>query len=277
MTETDRHNLGATSLLAAALAAVQAELPAVRKGETGEIAGTTRDGRAYKYNYRYADLASVAQAIMPLLGKNGLSFTAWTVMTDAGFILRYSLLHESGEHLDGEWPLPKDATPQQLGSHITYARRYSLCAVTGVAPDEDDDAAAAEAHARQRPADNTPSHGEPDMAKMEEALDIMAAATDKKEMATAWKWAGGYWLHYAQVPGAQDGYTYKDAWKDRMDLLNAETARSAGLGEETGEPQVAPAATGEEVQDNPDAEEAMHAAAENAVAEGLDGEKVEPT
>ncbi len=226
MTETDRHDLGPTSLLAAALASVQAELPAVRKGETGEIAGTTRDGRDYRYKYRYADLASVAQAIMPLLGKNGLAFTAWTVMTDAGFILRYSLLHESGEHLDGEWPLPKDATPQQLGSHITYARRYSLCAVTGVAPDDDDDAAAAEAHARQHDTSQPGPQAEPDLSKMEEALNIMATASDKKEMAAAWKWAGQHRLHYATVPGAAEGYTYKDAWKDRLDLLKSETERA---------------------------------------------------
>lgn len=270
MTDTDRQD---TAQLAAALAAVQAELPPVRKGETGEISGTTRDGRAYKYNYRYADLASVAQAIMPLLGKNGLAFTAWTVMTDGGFILRYSLLHESGQHLDGEWPLPKDATPQQLGSHITYARRYSLCAVTGVAPDDDDDAAAAETYARQGPATQSqPPRTEPDMSKLAEALNILDAASNKKEMYDAWVWAGNFGLHYAQVPGAQDGFTYKDAWKDRKDLLAAEVARAAGLGEEAGEPKVAP---GEETQDTPDAEEAMHAAAENAVAEGLDGEATE--
>lgn len=128
--------------LATALAAVQSELPRIRKDQTAEV--PTKTGG--KYSYTYADLASVSAQVLPLLGKHGLSFTAWPTLPPAdrrGFILRYQLLHESGEHLDGEYPLPVDASAQALGSAITYARRYCLCAVTGVSPDDDDDAAAA--------------------------------------------------------------------------------------------------------------------------------------
>jgi hypothetical protein len=140
-------------MLAAALAAVQQELPAIRKAETGEVSGTTKEGKAYRYTYSYADLAAVSAAIMPLLGKNGLAFTAWPTTVDGRLVLRYHLLHSSGERMDGEYPLPGGdrVTAQQLGSAITYARRYCLCAVTGVAPDDDDDAAAADgAKAQQR-------------------------------------------------------------------------------------------------------------------------------
>jgi hypothetical protein len=133
--------------LAAALAAVQAELPPIRKAETGEVSGTTKDGKHYSYKYSYADLAAVSAAVMPLLGKNGLAFTAWPTAVDNRLLLRYYLLHESGERMDGEYPLPTGGTAQQLGSAITYARRYCLCAVTGVAPDDDDDAAAADGKA----------------------------------------------------------------------------------------------------------------------------------
>jgi hypothetical protein len=141
--------------LAAALAAVQLELPSIRKAETGEVSGTNKDGKFFSYKYSYADLAAVSAAIMPLLGKNGLAFTAWPTSTLRGLALRYHLIHKSGEHMDGEYPLPAGdrVTAQQLGSAITYARRYCLCAVTGVAPDDDDDAAAAEGQKASRRAE----------------------------------------------------------------------------------------------------------------------------
>lgn len=140
--------------LAAALAAVQSELPRVRKSETGEVKGTTKDGKYYSYEYSYADLASVSAAVLPLLGKHGLAFTAWPTTTPRGFLLRYSLLHESGEMMTGEYPLPVDVkSPQAMGSAITYARRYALCSVIGVSPDDDDDAAAAEGAKASRRAD----------------------------------------------------------------------------------------------------------------------------
>lgn len=141
--------------LAAALAAVQQELPPIRKAETGKVSGTTKDGKQYSYEYSYADLAAVSAAVMPLLGKNGLAFTTWPTTVDGRLVLRYHLVHESGERMDGEYPLPPadKATAQQLGSAITYARRYCLCAVTGVAPDDDDDAAAADGAKAQRRAE----------------------------------------------------------------------------------------------------------------------------
>lgn len=131
--------------LFAALAALQAELPRVGKSADAKIPG--KDGKQ-GYAYRYADLADVANAIMPLLGRHGLAFTAKPTMVDGEFGLAYALAHSSGESDGGFYPLPnpKETAPQQVGSAITYARRYCLCAVTGVAPDgDDDDAGAAQA------------------------------------------------------------------------------------------------------------------------------------
>ena len=142
--------------LAAALAALQAELPAVPKTKTAKVKGTTRDGRTFDYEYKYADLADVSAAVMPLMGKHGLSFTSQpTLREDGRFGLAYQLLHASGELIDGWYPLDDRMTPQQIGGHITYARRYCLCAVTGVAAEEDTDAQGAETQAakpgRQKP------------------------------------------------------------------------------------------------------------------------------
>lgn len=142
--------------LVAALAKVQSEIPDVEKDKIGRV----RSEKA-NYTYRYADLSAVTDAILPLLGKNGLAWVTQPTMTDHGFVLRYTLLHESGESIYGEYPLPDPARvgPQQVGSALTYARRYCLCAVTGVAPGEDDDdAAAADAqwYRSQQEADRPP-------------------------------------------------------------------------------------------------------------------------
>lgn len=143
MSETGPDSTGRLeSPLAAALARVQAQLPKLGKDETGKVKGVTKDGKPFEYEYSYADLASVSRAVFPLLGANGLAFTAFPTVVDRGFVLRYSLLHEDGEVMSGDYPLA-GTTAQQRGSEITYARRYCLCAVTGIAPDEDDDAAAA--------------------------------------------------------------------------------------------------------------------------------------
>ena len=134
-----------TPSLASALAAVQAGLPAIHKGETAKV--ETKGGGSYSYTY--ADLASISAALLPLLARHGLSFIAKPTVTDTGaFVLAYSLLHVSGQREDGSYTLPSGGTPQQVGSAITYARRYTLCAVTGVAP-EDDDGQAAEQGARE--------------------------------------------------------------------------------------------------------------------------------
>lgn len=128
------------SPLAAALAAFQSELPTVAKLKTGDI--QTKSGGSYSYDY--AALEDISPVVLPLLGKQGLSWSCSPTMEGEHFTLRYSLAHSGGEAIVGAYPLPDPAitTPQQIGSAITYARRYSLCAVTGVAPGGDDDDAA---------------------------------------------------------------------------------------------------------------------------------------
>lgn len=132
--------------LVAALAAFQAELPKLRKDESAKVTGESQSGAKVSYSYGYADLAQVTEVVSVALGKQGLAFTSFPTMGEKSFVLAYALTHESGEERTGEWPLPNpmQAKPQQLGSAITYARRYALMAVTNTFPDkEDDDGASA--------------------------------------------------------------------------------------------------------------------------------------
>jgi hypothetical protein len=124
--------------LAAALAAAQALIPPVKRDQEARI-----DAIKGSYKYRYAELCSVLDAIRVPLASHGLSVTSIPVHDDHGLTLRTVLLHTSGQFLAGEFPILCDLSrPQVVGSWITYARRYSISALVGVAT-EDDDAATA--------------------------------------------------------------------------------------------------------------------------------------
>lgn len=115
--------------IAEALSRVQGELKPIRRNTEGQVGQRKR---------KYADLAAVTEAVYPLLGKYGLSFSAKPTLRDGRFVLAYTLRHVSGEEDAGDWPLNGGGS-QQIGSEITYARRYCLCAITGAAPEGEDD------------------------------------------------------------------------------------------------------------------------------------------
>src|SRR5690606_39576014 len=117
-----------TPNLAAALAAVQAQLPEIRKGETAVV--PTKSGG--KYTFSYANLADVSKVVQPLVIRHGLAWITQPTTRDGRFVLAYELRHVSGEAISGEYPLPDRGKPQEIGSAITFARRYTLCSVTGV-------------------------------------------------------------------------------------------------------------------------------------------------
>lgn len=136
MTETTIETPGRPTIgaLAKALAAFQAEMPTVPKSHTATVKSDKGS-----YSYTYAGLADVSEAAMPLLAKHGLSFST----LPSGQALVGMLLHESGESLTASLPI-NGATPQQIGSSLTYMRRYLLGCMTGVVTDDDDDGQLAE-------------------------------------------------------------------------------------------------------------------------------------
>ena len=107
-----------TSDLLSALHDLQQHLPTVAKANTADTG---------KYKYKYADLIDVQAAIFPLLDKYNLTWTTAPTLTPQGFALHYALRHVSGEAIEGDYYLPS-GTPQEIGSAITYARRYAALA-----------------------------------------------------------------------------------------------------------------------------------------------------
>jgi hypothetical protein len=92
---------------------------------------------------RYADLASVWDAIREALTANGLCVVQRPRTDGRAIVLRTELLHVSGQWMASELPIlvaeGRESDPRVIGSALTYARRYSLSAIAGIAQDDDDD------------------------------------------------------------------------------------------------------------------------------------------
>jgi hypothetical protein len=123
----------------------------------GQMRNAVKDTANTFFKSKYADLASVVEAIREALSTNGIAYTQHVVPTDAEEVcIETFLMHASGEWMScGVLALPViKADAQGYGSAMTYARRYGLSAAVGVAPEEDDGNAAANAKpsARQQEA-----------------------------------------------------------------------------------------------------------------------------
>ena len=105
----------------------------------GVIRGAIKDSNNPFFKSTYADLSSVWDACREPLAKNGLSVTQLTDVTEKGIAIETILMHSSGEWISGRLDMPlSKQDPQGVGSAITYARRYTLAAIVGVAPEDDD-------------------------------------------------------------------------------------------------------------------------------------------
>ena len=92
------------------------------------------------FRSKFADLASVREAVLPTYAKHGIAVIQTSGVAESGFGLTTTLVHaESGGTISTWWPLPLEGKPQELGSALTYARRYSLGTIAGIATEDDDD------------------------------------------------------------------------------------------------------------------------------------------
>ena len=96
------------------------------------------------FKSRYATLASVWEACRAALSANGLAVTQIIDVDEGRLTLETTLMHSSGQEVVSHYPItPVKNDPQGIGSALTYARRYSLSALVGVASEEEDDGNAA--------------------------------------------------------------------------------------------------------------------------------------
>jgi hypothetical protein len=119
------------------------ELAAAMAKAQGEMKGALKDSSNPFFKSKYADLSAVMEAIREPFAKNGLAYVQSTRMEGERLIMETTIIHSSNQWWSTEYPVtPKEFSPQAIGSAITYARRYSLSSIAGVAQVDDDGEAA---------------------------------------------------------------------------------------------------------------------------------------
>lgn len=119
------------------------EIGAALAKAQGAIENATKDKANPFFKSTYADLAGVWDACRAALSANGLSVVQTPEQSDKGVLVSTMLLHSSGQWISGSYLMPVSKfDAQSIGSAITYARRYALAAMVGVAPEDDDGNAA---------------------------------------------------------------------------------------------------------------------------------------
>jgi ERF superfamily len=129
--------------LASALAKAQAELINPEKSLTATIR-TGRPGDRER-SFRYAPLSSGLDIVRKTLGQHEIAtLQTTTIDQSAGMVnLTTTLAHASGEWIASDWPvcpIAETANPQRMGAALTYARRYALFTLVGIAGEDDLDA-----------------------------------------------------------------------------------------------------------------------------------------
>jgi ERF superfamily len=129
--------------LASALAKAQSELVNPEKSLTATI----QNGRAGEgeRTFRYAPLSSGLDIVRKTLGQHEIATVQTTAIDQAAGIVNLTtvLAHASGEWIASDWPvcpIADMATPRRMGAALTYARRYALFTLVGIAGEDDLDA-----------------------------------------------------------------------------------------------------------------------------------------
>ena len=140
------HQSAEVDKIFAAVVALQSEINNPKKSKQG-------------HGYKYAELAQIIELSREPLATNGLAVAQYCTAIDGQNYLVTQMIHLSGQWLRGYYPLEKAGMravndAQQMGAAMTYARRYNLAAMLGVAQEDDD--AASLGNQRQQPRNNQP-------------------------------------------------------------------------------------------------------------------------
>lgn len=139
------------------------------------------------FQKKYADLSACVEAVIDALNQNGIALLQQTHECESGVMVETVFLHESGEtYSAGKLHVPASKHDAQgYGSALTYARRYSLMAACGIAPEDDDgNAAAAAPAAKAAPAKSAkaaakaPTANGPELLTEEEVANVTALAEE---------------------------------------------------------------------------------------------------
>lgn len=160
--------------IATALASAQSNMGAALKDSSNPA-----------FKSKYADLASVMGACMPALSAAGIAVIQPTTDDEIGRYVKTMFIHgASGEVLECRVPLIVNKNDMQgYGSAVTYARRYGLMSMAGIAPEDDDGNAAAKAP----PIEQLPRAVHVGPTAMDVACDSLGNSDTLEQLQAIWK------------------------------------------------------------------------------------------
>ena len=172
-----------------------------------EFGALLKDSNNPFFKSKYADLHACVSTVLTALNNNGIGLIQNCHESANGVIVETTFIHESGETINcGRLHVPAiKQDPQQYGSALTYARRYSLMAACGIAPEDDDgNAAVRQEPAKTAPAKTSlasltpiPSLPVLSIAELNEALKVMGVQTTLESLKNA------YGLYYSKASDYQ--------------------------------------------------------------------------
>lgn len=199
----------------------------------GQITGALKDSSNPFFRSKYADLASCWDACRKQLSENGLAVIQTTSAENGTVYVNTVLTHKSGQWVRGSLPVKaKDDSPQAQGSGMTYARRYALAAIVGLAQIDDD---AEAAQARRNETRGTEHMAVPTETAQQLAMQMMEAMeADTEESVKA---MSVYDLHVklrgksAEYIAAADQLQpkFRKAWKAYVQMAEKIGNESAAL------------------------------------------------
>jgi len=138
-----QHSSETIGTIAAALAKAQAEITNPEKSLTATIRSPFP--REEDRTFRYASLASGLDIVRKCLGRHEIAAVQTTAIDNEAGLIRLTtiLAHASGEWISSDWPVcpvSETAAPHRMGAALTYARRYALFTLVGIAGEDDLDA-----------------------------------------------------------------------------------------------------------------------------------------
>lgn len=205
-----------TSALYEALAAAQGEFPVVEKSKVGKIQGASKaTGKEFSYSYKYADIADVFKAALPILSKYKLCIIQPTCMAEDTLNIVTHLGHASGQWIESDYPVCSiTGDHQRMGGALTYAKRQAACALLGIVAEEDTDGAGAEdarpSYQRPKPQPKTAVREEPTQQEKEKESFLLLHAMLEEIGAFKTKTDAAKW---AMANEARKGYLFAEHYK----------------------------------------------------------------
>jgi hypothetical protein len=140
----------------------------------------------------YVDLSDGLTAVRECFSKHGLVFIQGTSLMDGVIVLNTRIAHKSGQWIESDYPVGGFGKPQEMGSAMTYARRYALFSMVGVAGEDDDDGNAAQAadttpvKAKAAPKQMEPGLTPDDSTKLMEVIKGVLDFCENQQQLTEW-------------------------------------------------------------------------------------------